>query len=378
MKYSRRVRLSITLLITCTVFILGIFCLLGSTSTSKALSDVYEVQLNLTNINFTMVIPSYRYARVTPSLTLEDAGLSEIYRLGIRSFCKGSSHNGNFKATRCLGLKAPDPATILLNDIKEKDYPPLRGLTYDMISFPYDVPDLSRGNFSINVPAKYYCLLIAIVSCGITMVLLLAGLIYGPLFTSWCWRIFELVLAFISGLCFMIPALVTVGTAFMTRDGFNSSKRYGIEASVGKASFHIMIWLSFGLLLILYAIVTMIKCSISCSKSLSESLGLEEEIHNEGHGDLEASHGLKEINKVQPAALFPSVDKSDKERYVSQFIGDYEKQRGNQGFDDATSKSLSYIESSDLEKASRKASEKAPYNKNPITSEIVGNTRNKG
>lgn len=160
----------IALVISPIAIILGIFCLIGSTSTNSVSTGIYQLQLDFTNVNFTKLIYLPKDNGITASFTHEEVGISQIYRIGLNSYCRGNKTNGKLKFTSCVQNFSPDPAAMLLRDIRKRENPLLRNISILSISFPYDVADFSEEPYRSNSKSCMYTTIIGVILAGIAFV----------------------------------------------------------------------------------------------------------------------------------------------------------------------------------------------------------------
>lgn len=240
----------LAMIISPIAIIFGIFCLVGCSSTNNASTGIYQLQLDFTNVNFTKLIYLPHDDGITSSLTLEDAGISQIYRIGLNGFCRGTRENGSIKFDSCVRNFSPDPALMLVKDIRKRGVEPLRHLSILSISFPYDVADFSEEPYRSNSRSCIYTTIIGVILAGFAMVFYVLNVSLPSskqLFT------FGAIFTLLSFLCFFVAALVSIGIFNSVKNNFNAKFHiygkadsfWGIDASLGTA-FYVLIWLSFG------------------------------------------------------------------------------------------------------------------------------------
>ncbi|CAM9016498.1 unnamed protein product [Wickerhamomyces anomalus] len=204
------------------VIIIGTILLTCQGSNKKPYRNIYTLKLDFTNINFTAVIPFPRFATAVASLDLQKSGLSDIYSIGVKHYCKGQKlTNGDYRITYCTSASKNyyfEPHQLIASEISNANRRnALRDLEYLSVRLPSSV-DFFRTSKQDDRQNIYH-------NVGWSATLL-------------------------------ISAAIATSVYDRARKGFsNGDNQYGISGTWGNSAFYALLWLIVGLQLI-YVLLT--------------------------------------------------------------------------------------------------------------------------
>ncbi|ODQ62699.1 hypothetical protein WICANDRAFT_76867 [Wickerhamomyces anomalus NRRL Y-366-8] len=239
------------------VIIIGTILLTCQGSNKKPYRNIYTLKLDFTNINFTAVIPFPRFATAVASLDLQKAGLSDIYSIGVKHYCKGQKlTNGDYRITYCTSASKNyyfEPHQLIASEISNANRRnALRDLEYLSVRLPSSV-DFFRLQSKMT-DKIFITMLVGVLFAGISLILNFISLCYPPS------QEFILGISFLSTIVsaatLLISAAIATSVYDRARKGFsNGDNQYGISGTWGNSAFYALLWLIVGLQLI-YVLLT--------------------------------------------------------------------------------------------------------------------------
>lgn len=256
------------------VIIIGVLTLTCQGRDKKPYRNIYTLKLDFTNINFSAVIPATKYKEAVEDLTLYSAGLSDIYSIGVKHYCKGKKiENGDYRITYCTSASQNyyfDPNTLIASEIKKANRMNhlLRDLVDTDIKLPSGVPWFKTKKSTI-VTKVFISLLIGVLFAGIGFVLNMASMCF-PLAQNVILG-FSFLTSVASAISLLVGTAVATNVYDRTRKGFNNGyDEFGISATWGNSAFYGISWLITALQILF---VTTIVCTPLAQKWIGERRG---------------------------------------------------------------------------------------------------------
>lgn len=241
-----RFRQVLPVFLTAIIAILSALASQGSSKNKPVIRDIYQVKIDMRNVNFTAFIPSYAredYSNITENLSFEESGLYEIYTVGTRYYCKGDMNGKKYEVAYCTSRSYYfNPFYMLQEDLSSRNSD-FHSLTPYDLSIPEFVPSFTNVPQTTNVKVIYFALLVGFILDLPAFLLYTINLFKyeaqssgGSLFA--CLSMFALIIG--GGVSTQLYGAV--------KRGFQGgAEEYGIKASWGNNQYYIFLWMAISL-----------------------------------------------------------------------------------------------------------------------------------
>ncbi|CCH45762.1 putative membrane protein [Wickerhamomyces ciferrii] len=195
------------------------------------------------DLNIEKILPNEKFR----DASFQETGLSEVYTIGTDSYCRSDQQ----VVKSCVKGFFPDIKLMFLKEIKQFGSPSTKQVSYIDLSLPDDLPKFDENPSANDRKAILYCLLVALILNGITILTAVIDLIVSRL--TWLSLAGE-VLILVSSILYLASAASSISLFSTTRTALNNSS-LGIKATFGNTAFHCLVWFAFAISLSTFTLV---------------------------------------------------------------------------------------------------------------------------